>query len=44
MLIFLTTQNLLKTMNSLLSTVDPVMPIVKDTRWFAKDAQKKQVD
>ena len=23
--------------------VDPVMPIVKATRWIAKDAQKKQV-
>ena len=29
---------------SLVSTVDPVMPIVKTTRWIAKDAQKKQVD
>ena len=44
MLIFLTTQNLLKTINSLVSAVDPVMPIVKATRWIAKDAQKKQVD
>ena len=44
MLIFLTTQNLLKTINSLVSTVDPVMPIVKATRWIAKDEQKKQVD
>ena len=44
MLIFLTTQNLLKTINSLVSAVDPVMPIVKATRWIAKDPQKKQVD
>ena len=45
MLIFLTTQNLLKTINSLVSAVDPVMPIVKATHWIAKDAQKeKQVD
>ena len=29
---------------SLMSTVDPAMPIVKATRWIAKDAQKKQVD
>ena len=32
------------TVLSLVSTVDPVMPIVKATRWIAKDAQKKQVD
>ena len=44
MLIFLTTQNLVKTINSLVSAVDPVMPIVKATPWIAKDAQKKQVD
>ena len=44
MLIFLTIQNLLKTINSLVSAVDPVMSIVKATRWIAKDAQKKQVD
>ena len=44
MLIFLTTQNLLKTINSLVSAVDPVMPILKATRWIAKDAQKNQVD
>ena len=43
MLIFLTTQNLLKTINSLVSAVDPVMPTVKATRWIAIDAQKKQV-
>ena len=41
MLFFLTTQNLLKTINSLVSVVHPVMPIVKATRWIAKDAQKK---
>ena len=44
MLIFLTTQNLLKTINSLVSTFDLVMPIVKATGWIAKDAQKKQED
>ena len=32
------------TVVSLVSTVDPVMPIVKATRWIAKDTQKKQVD
>ena len=32
------------TVVSLVSTVDPVMPIVKATRWIAKYAQKKQVD
>ena len=32
------------TVVSLVSTVDPVMPIVKATRWIAEDAQKKQVD
>ena len=32
------------TVVSLVSPVDPVMPIVKATRWIAKDAQKKQVD
>ena len=31
------------TVVSLVSTVVPVMPIVKATRWIAKDAQKKQV-
>ena len=31
------------TVVSLVSTVDPVMPIVKATRWIAKDARKKQV-
>ena len=31
------------TIVSLVSTVDPVMPIVKATRWIAKDAPKKQV-
>ena len=44
MLIFLTTENLLKTINSLVSVVHPVMPIVKATRLIAKDARKKQVD
>ena len=32
------------TVVSLVSTFDPVMPIVNTTRWIAKDAQKKQVD
>ena len=32
------------TVVSLVSTVDPVMPIVKATRWIAKDAREKQVD
>ena len=32
------------TVVSLVSTVDPVTPIVQATRWIAKDAQKKQVD
>ena len=32
------------TIVSLVSTVDPVMPIVKATRWIAKDVQKKQLD
>ena len=27
-----------------MSAVDPVMPIVKATRWIAKDTQKKQVN
>ena len=44
MLIFLTIQNLLKKINSLVSAVDPVMSIVKATHWIAKDAQKKQED
>ena len=32
------------TVVSLVSSVDPVMPIVKANCWIAKDAQKKQVD
>ena len=32
------------TVVSLVSTADPVMPVVKSTRWIAKEAQKKQVD
>ena len=44
MFIFLTIQNLLKTIHLLVSAVDHVMSIVKATHWIAKDAQKKQVD
>ena len=32
------------TVVSLVSTVDPVMPVTKATRWIAKEKQKKQVD
>ena len=29
---------------SLVSTVDPVMPVMKATRWIAEEKQKKQID
>ena len=32
------------TVVSLVSTLDPVMSVMKTTRWIAKDEQKKQVD